>query len=146
METMEAVRIAFQPTPREIVVLVMNHAEEIRSDLATLLEDEGYTVIEVEDFAQACALIDAAATPMVAIVGSVGIGDQNEVECFTAVTASSATCPAYIYVTDSHERHRLPTLVYILPHPGTPRLDRSFELVSLLALVAQASTSARTLH
>jgi CheY-like chemotaxis protein len=143
---MEAVRIAFQPTPREIVVLVMNHTEEIRSDLATLLEDEGYTVIETEDFAQACALIDAAATPIVAVVGSIGMGDQNDVECFMAVTASSAMCPAYIYVTNSPKRQQLPMPVYILPHPGTPRPDRSFELVSLLALVAQAATSARTLH
>src|SRR5215469_9095249 len=98
METMDAVWIEFQPSPREIVVLVMDHSEEIRSGLATLLEDEGYTVIEAEDFAEACALIDAAATPMVAIVGSVGVGDQNDMEYFTAVTSSRATCPAYIYV------------------------------------------------
>ena len=146
METMEAVRIAFQPTPREIVVLVMDHSEEIRSALATLLEDEGYTVIEADDVTEACALIDAAATPMVAIVGSIGTGDQNDVECFTAVTASSATGPAYIYLTNTPERQRLPTPVYILPHPGAPRPDRSFELVSLLALVAQSATGARTLH
>jgi CheY-like chemotaxis protein len=146
METMEALRIEFQPTPREIVVLIIDHSEEIRSALATLLEDEGYTVIEAEDLAEACALIDAAATPIVAVVGSVGMGEQNDVECFTAVTASSAACPVYIYVTNSPERRQLPALVYTLPQPGAPSPRRAFELVSLLALVAEAAARARTLH
>jgi CheY-like chemotaxis protein len=145
METMDAVWIEFQPNPREIVVLVMDHSEEIRSALATLLEDEGYTVIEAEDFAEACALIDAAATPMVAIVASVGMGDQNDMEFFTAVTASSATCPAYIYVRNNPDRLRLPALVYTLPRPGALEPRRSFDLVSLLALVAEATARARIL-
>jgi CheY-like chemotaxis protein len=145
MEMMEAVWIEFQPTPREIVVLVMDHSEEIRSALATHLEDEGYTVIEAEDFAEACALIEAAATPMVAVVGSVGMGGQTDVECFTAVTTSRATAPAYIYVTSSSRRQRLPALVYTLPQPGALGARQSVELVSLLALVAEAAARARTL-
>jgi CheY-like chemotaxis protein len=88
LETIETVRIEFQPTPREIVVLVADNGKEIHSTLATFLEDEGYVVIETEDLAEACAFIGAAATPMVAVVGgNVGMGAQDSVAWFTAVTA-----------------------------------------------------------
>ena len=69
MDTMETVGIAFQPTPREIVVLVGDNGEEIRSALAMRLEDEGYVVIEADNLAEARAFIGAAATPMVTVVG-----------------------------------------------------------------------------
>ena len=70
METIETVGIAFQPTPREIVVLVAENGEEIHSTLATFLEDKGYVVIEADNLAEARAFIGEAATPMVTVVGS----------------------------------------------------------------------------
>jgi DNA-binding NtrC family response regulator len=70
LDTYETVSIGFQPTPREIVVLVGDNGEEIRSALATRLEDEGYVVIEADNLAEARAFIGAAATPMLTVVGS----------------------------------------------------------------------------
>jgi DNA-binding NtrC family response regulator len=139
METMETVWLEFQPTPRAIVVLGMNLGEDIRGDLATLLEDEGYTVIEAEDLAEARALINATAAPMVAVVGSVGMRDQDGMEYFTAVSASSAAHSASIYVTNIPEHQRLPVLVYSLPQTEAARPGKSCELVTLVGMVGEAA-------
>jgi DNA-binding NtrC family response regulator len=138
---METVQIEFQPPPREIVVMVVDHSTAIGSSLADVLEDGGYAVIEADNLTEASAIIDSAATPMVLVTGNVGTGDHG-LECFTAVAANSATHQAYIYVSSTPSRRQGPALVYGLAQVGARTTRQSFELVSLLAMVAAAAARA----
>jgi DNA-binding response OmpR family regulator len=123
--------------------MVVDHSTEIRSALADVLEDEGYAVIEADSLDEAGAIIDSAATPMVLVIGQPGSGTKNNVDCFTAVAANSATHQAYIYVSSAPPRSRLPALVYGLARIGAKTTSKSFELVSLLAVVAAAAARVR---
>jgi response regulator RpfG family c-di-GMP phosphodiesterase len=140
---MQSLQVEFQPRPREIVVMVVDQNDEIRSALADVLEDDGYAVIEADTLSEASAIIDAAATPMVLVIGNAGMGTDDGVDCFTAVAANTATHQAYVYMTSTPPRRRLPALVYGLAPVGAPPPPRSFELVSLLATVAAAAARVR---
>jgi DNA-binding NtrC family response regulator len=139
---METLQVEFQPRPREIVVMVVDQNDQIRGALADILEDDGYAVIEAGSLAEASAIIDAAATPVILVIGNAGIGDHG-LECFTAVAADSATRQAYMYVSSTPPGGQWPALVYGLAQIGARPPRKSFEMVSLLAVVAAAAARVR---
>src|SRR5215472_4083731 len=109
---------SMEPWPEDtspaITVLVIDKDEVIRTTLGDFLEDAGYAVIEADNFQEAESLIDAAPEPMVLIVGDAEVGVSTELEFFTAVAANPVTNHAYIYLTTTPERWRLPALVQVL--------------------------------
>jgi DNA-binding NtrC family response regulator len=140
---MQTLQVELQPKPREIVVMIVDQNNQVRAALADILEDDGYAVIEADSLAEAGAIIDSAATPMVLVIGHAGTGREDDVDCFTAVAANSATHQAYIYVSSTPPRRRLPALVYGLAQVGAEMPSKSFELVSLLSVVAAAAARVR---
>jgi DNA-binding NtrC family response regulator len=141
---MTAMELRPEDTYPAITVLVVDKDEDIRTALGDLLEDAGYAVIEAENLQEAESLIDAALEPMVLIVGDAEVGASSELEFFTAVAANPVTNHAYIYLTTTPERWRLPALVKVLTNLETPIVEKPYELVSLLAVVAAAATRVRS--
>jgi CheY-like chemotaxis protein len=122
--------------------MVGDQNDEIRSALADVLEDDGYAVIEADSLAEASAIIDAAATSLILVSGNAGTGDHG-LECFTAVAADPATHQAYMYVSSTPPGGQLPALVYGLAQVGASPPHKSFEMVSLLVVVAAAAARVR---
>jgi DNA-binding NtrC family response regulator len=133
-----------EDTSPAVTVLVVDKDEDIRTALGDLLEDAGYAVIEVGNLEEAEALIDAAPEPMVLIVGDAEVGDSTELQFFTAVAANPVTSHAYVYLTTTPPRWRLPALVQVLTNLETPTVAKPYELASLLAVVAAAATRIRS--
>jgi CheY-like chemotaxis protein len=131
-------------TCRTVTVLVVEKDEVIRTALGDLLEDAGYAVVEAENLQEAESLIDTASEPIVLIVGDAEMGTSTELEFFTAVAANPVTSHAYIYLTTTPERWRLPALVQVLTNMETTTVDKPYELMSLLAVVAAAATRVRS--
>jgi DNA-binding NtrC family response regulator len=135
-----------EDTSPAVTVLVVDKDEDIRTALGDLLEDAGYAVIEAENLQEAESFIDAAPEPMVLIVGDAEVGDSTDLQFFTAVAANPVTSHAYIYLTTTPERWRLPALVRVLTNLESPTVEKPYELASLLAVVAAAATRIRSLQ
>jgi len=127
-----------------ITVLVVDRDEDIRGALGDLLQAAGYAVIEAENLIEAESLIDLATEPMVLIIGDAEADTPIGMEYFTAVAASPVTNHAYIYLTTTPQRWRLPELVQVLTNLETGAAHKPNELVSLLAVVAAAATRVRS--
>jgi DNA-binding NtrC family response regulator len=141
---MSCMGLRSEDTSPAITVLVVDKDEDIRTALGDLLEDAGYAVIEAESLKEAESLIGAAPEPMVLIVGDAEVGAATELEFFTAVAANPVTNHAYIYLTTTPERWRLPALVQVLTNLETRAVEKPYELVALLAVVAAAATRIRS--
>lgn len=133
-----------EDTSQAVTVLVVDKDEDIRTALGDLLEDAGYAVIEAENLKEAESLIDAAPEPMVLIVGDTEVANSRGLEFFTAVAANPVTQHAYIYLTTTPERWKLPALVQARTNLESPTIEEPYELVSLLAVVAAAATRVRS--
>jgi DNA-binding NtrC family response regulator len=122
-----------------LTVLVVEHDDDIRRALVDLLEDEGYGVLEAKDLPTADHLMDAVAEPLVLLIGDADVVDYERLEFFTTVAANPATNHAYIYLSCTPKRWRLPALVQTLTALEVPTVDMPFELASLLSMVAAAA-------
>jgi DNA-binding NtrC family response regulator len=122
-----------------LTVLVVENDDDIRRALVDLLEDEGYGVLEAESLRTAEHLMDAVSAPMVLLIGDADVVDYERLEFFTAVAANPVTNHAYIYLSCTPKRWRLPALVQTLRTLEVPTVDMPFELASLLSMVAGAA-------
>jgi response regulator RpfG family c-di-GMP phosphodiesterase len=120
-------------------ILVVERDEAIRTALATLLEGEGYHVIETETLLEAEPLIDNSPEPMVLIVGDADGIAHDSLQFFTAIAANPVTQHAYLYLTGTPRRERLPGLIEAMAALADPTIDRPYELASFLAVVAHAA-------
>jgi CheY-like chemotaxis protein len=125
-------------------LLVVERDDDIRRVLVYLLEDEGYAVLEAEELRTAEPLMDAVSTPLVLLIGDAEVADYGRLEFFTAVAANPATNRAYIYLSSTPTRWRLPALVQVLKVLKIPTVDKPFEVVSLLSIVATAAEQAHS--
>ena len=133
-----------QRDPPSTTVLVVEKDEDIRCSLQMLLEDEGYVVIVAHSLTKAEPLIDAAAEPMVLIVGNSEVVDYPALQLFMAEATKPATNYAYIYLTTMPEQQRLPELVRVLSTLEAQTMDMPFELETLLAVIADAAARLRS--
>src|SRR5215469_8980672 len=122
------------PTQRSstsaVNILVVENDDDIRHALVDLLEDEGYRVLEAATLRIAGPLIDAIVEPLVLLIGDADVVDTGRLEFFTMVAANPATNHAYIYLSRTPKRWRLPELVQTLKSLEIPTVDKPFELVS----------------
>jgi len=122
-----------------MTVLVVERDNDIRIALVSLLEDEGYRVLAAENLRRADNLLDAVSAPVVLLIGDAEAADFGSLEFFTMVAANPVTNHAYVYLTTTPRRWRLPALVQTLKSMEIPTVDMPFELASLLAVVAAAA-------
>jgi DNA-binding NtrC family response regulator len=125
-------------------VLVVEHDDDIRRALVDLLEDDGYGVLEAESLRIAEHLMDAVSVPLVLLIGDAELVDYERLEFFTAVAANPATNHAYIYLSCTPSRWRIPALVQTLKALEVPTVDMPSELASLLSMVAAAAKRVRS--
>jgi DNA-binding NtrC family response regulator len=128
-----------QRSSAAMTVLVVEKDDDIRIALVSLLKDEGYSVLEAENLCIADSLLDAVSAPVVLLIGDAEAADYGSLEFFTMVAANPVTNHAYVYLTSTPRRWRLPALVQTLKLMAIPTVDMPFELASLLAVVAAAA-------
>lgn len=144
METAREIR--FRTTPPAATVLVMDVDDAIRGVLGDLLEEVGYAVVTAGNLHEAKTVINAALEPMVLVIGNAQVPDYIGLEFFTEAAASPARHHAYIYLTtDTHlttapTHSRQPELDQVLTSLEAQRFPKPFDLTSLLAGVAAATT------
>jgi DNA-binding NtrC family response regulator len=127
-----------------VSILVVEYDDDIRHALVDLLEDEGYPVLEAATLRIAEPVIDAMEKPLVLLIGDADVVDAGTLEFFTMVAANPATNHAYIYLSSTPKRWRLPALVQTLRSLEIATVDKPFELASLLSAVANAAARARS--
>jgi len=120
-------------------ILIVEQDADSRRALVDLFEDEGYWVLEAENLHIAEHLLYAFFAPLVLLIGDAEVVDYGRLEFFTAVAANSVTTHAYIYLTSTPKRWRLPDLVELLQTLQIPTVERPFELASLLSIVVAAA-------
>jgi CheY-like chemotaxis protein len=130
-----------QSIPAGKVVVVVSNAT-MRSALGEFLHEAGYAVTLAENLREAEPFIDAAAGPVVLVLGDAQGADRTKLHVFTVVAATAMTQHLHVYVNATPEHVRVPA-------PGETRAtaddlpgDKPDVLHSQLAVVATASTTA----
>jgi DNA-binding NtrC family response regulator len=126
-----------------MTVVVVDRDESIRTALGDLLEDEGYAVVEAESLFEAEAIIDAAPEPMVLVVGDAEMADRPGLRFFMAVAANPVTQHAYVYLLNTPQQNKLPSLLRARSDVETSMVDRPYELAFLLTVVSAAAERLR---
>lgn len=120
-------------------VLVIDDENAIRHAVRTILEDEGYTVLEAPNGVVGLDLLRAGAAPLVVLL-DVMMPQMGGLEVLHTLAAEPEMAARHAFIMCSASRTFYPAdLNFVLP--GTPLLDlpKPFDLDDLLAVVAQAS-------
>jgi hypothetical protein len=137
---MEAAWIADQQSiPAGRVVVVVASDATLRSALGEFLYEAGYAVSLAETLRDAEPFIDAAAGPVVLVLGDTHGGDQTQLQVFTVVAATAMTQHLHVYVNAAPEHVRAPAPGGIRATADTPPSEEPDALHSLLAVVATAT-------
>ena len=126
------------PSPRTTYALIVDDDEGIRETLATLLDNEGYAVLEARDGVEALALLRVFPHALVVLL-DLWMPRLSGEGVLTAVAADSdlASRHAFVLVT-AHMATGSPELQGLLAALAVPVIHKPFDIDVLLSAVAVA--------
>lgn len=123
-------------------VVVVDDDESIRESVATVLEDEGYVVLQAADGAEALTILRTSAQPLVVVLDFL----MPRVNGFGVLAAATkdAHLATHAYVLLTAYAQSLPDAINgMLKQLAVPVLDKPFKLDVLLAAIHDACVRAQ---